>query len=62
MVDNLHRSKWTPAAIECYKKGCNCSICEIKNYIKSQSCQMKYVVIELVRVYGAPNKMAQNEP
>ncbi len=62
MFHKLHRSKWTPAAIECYQRGCNCSICPIKNFITSQKCQMKSVVIELVKVYGAPNKKAQGEP
>ena len=62
MRDNLHRSKWTEEAINCYKRGCNCSICPIKNFITSQKCQMKRVVIELVKVYGAPNKKAQEEP
>lgn len=53
-MDETHKSKWTPTAIECYKKGCNCSICPIKNFIKSQNCQMKKTVFALVRKYGSP--------
>lgn len=51
--------RWTTTAIECYKRGCNCQGCLIKKLIKSQKCQMKSSVIELVRLYGIPNKTAQ---
>ena len=46
--------RWTKAAIECYKIGCNCKLCEIANIIE-EKCQMKYIVIKLVEKYGAPN-------
>lgn len=52
--------RWTTTAIECYKRGCICSGCPMKDLIKSQKCQMKSSVIELVRLYGIPNKTAQN--
>lgn len=52
--------RWTPSAIECYERGCVCRDCPIKEFIKSQKCQMKSSVIELVRVLGIPNKTAQN--
>lgn len=51
--------RWTPTAIECYERGCNCSTCPIQKYIKSQKCQMKNTVIELVKILGKPNKKAQ---
>ena len=51
--------RWTPSAVECYQRGCICSNCPIKELIKSQKCQMKASVIELVRLYGIPNKTAQ---
>lgn len=46
--------KWTPQAINCYKIGCNCKLCEIANIIE-EKCKMKYIVIKLVEKYGAPN-------
>lgn len=45
---------WTQSSIDCYLIGCNCSICKLKK-IMSARCQMKQVVIELVRKFGAPN-------
>lgn len=50
--------RWTLSAIECYQRGCICFNCPIKELVKSQKCQMKASVIELVRVLGKPNKMA----
>lgn len=56
-----HRlQRWTPSAIECYERGCICVNCPMKKFITSQKCQMKSSVIELVRLYGIPNKTAQN--
>lgn len=52
--------RWTPSAVECYQRGCICSNCPIQEFIKSQKCQMKATVIELVKVLGKPNKTAQN--
>lgn len=40
--------------MECYELRCNCSLCQIKNIIESR-CEMKNVVVELVKKYGAPN-------
>ena len=51
--------RWTPSAVECYQRGCICSNCPVQEFIKSQKCQMKSSVIELVRLYGIPNKTAQ---
>lgn len=51
--------RWTPSAVECYQRGCICSNCPIREVIKSQKCQMKATVIELVKILGKPNKTAQ---
>ena len=45
--------RWTPTALECYKRGCNCEGCFYSG--SSQKCQMKASVLELVRVIGTPN-------
>ena len=44
--------RWTPTALECYKRGCNCEGCFYKDFFSgsSQKCQMKASVLELVRV------------
>ena len=49
--------RWTPTALECYKRGCNCEGCFYSDFFKgtSQKCQMKASVLELVRVIGTPN-------
>lgn len=49
--------RWTPTAIECYKRGCNCEGCFYKDFFSgsSQKCQMKASVLELVRAIGTPN-------
>ena len=46
--------RWTPAAKECYLRGCRCSGCFYENYFSKDKCQMKYTVLELVRQLGAP--------
>ena len=48
---------WTPTAIDCYSIGCSCSKCNLyKIYFENNifQCQMKQIVIELVRKYGKP--------
>ena len=47
---------WTVAALDCYKLRCNCSKCAVKPLIKSQPCQMKAIVIELIRTVGYPKE------
>ena len=49
--------RWTPTALECYKRGCNCEGCFYRDFLSgsSQKCQMKASVLELVRVIGTPN-------
>ena len=66
-LDKLFRSRdmgravavrrWTPTALECYKRGCNCEGCFYRDFFSgsSQKCQMKASVLELVRVIGTPN-------
>lgn len=49
----VHR--WTPSAIECYRRGCRCQGCTI-NLILGKRCRMKNSVIELVRQLGTPPK------
>lgn len=44
---------WTDEAKYCYASGCNCRKCT--NRFESQKrCQMRRVVLELVRRFGAP--------
>lgn len=62
MAYNFHRSRWTPAAIECYSRGCRCKGCFYEDFFTKSKCQMKYTVLQLVRQLGAPNKKAQEEP
>ena len=49
--------RWTPTALECYKRGCNCEGCFNRDFFSgsAQKCQMKASVLELVRVIGTPN-------
>ena len=48
--------RWTPAAVECYKRGCNCTGCFYSDYFSgSHKCQMKASVLELVRSIGTPD-------
>lgn len=49
--------RWSVDAINCYKRGCICEGCPIKNLISSK-CFMKSTVIELVKKLGAPKEMA----
>lgn len=46
--------RWTSTAIDCYKRGCVCAGCPMKELIKSQKCMMKSSVLELVRKFGIP--------
>ena len=48
---------WSTDAINCYKRGCICEGCPIREMIKSiDRCQMKATVLELVRIHGIPTK------
>ena len=48
--------RWTPTALECYKRGCVCEGCFYSDFFSAtaQKCQMKAAVLELVRTIGAP--------
>lgn len=45
--------RWSPGAIDCYNRGCNCNGC-LTDQIMEQRCRMKYAVIELVKTLGPP--------
>lgn len=45
--------RWTRSAVECYEIGCMCSRCYLP-LIMETPCQMKIVVMELVRKFGKP--------
>ena len=49
--------RWTPTALECYKRGCVCEGCFYSDFFSAtaQKCQMKAAVLELVRTIGTPN-------
>ena len=44
---------WTESSINCYKRGCNCHDCYIKDMLETP-CNMKATVFELVRKLGKP--------
>lgn len=46
--------RWTPAAIDCYKRFCKCKGCFYEDYFTKSKCQMKYTVLELVKKLGVP--------
>lgn len=49
--------RWTIGAVDCYKRGCRCPGCFLNGYFESQKkCQMKWAVIELVRLMGIPKE------
>ena len=48
--------RWTITAIECYMRGCVCKGCIYNDFFESEvKCQMKNVVIELVKKIGTPD-------
>lgn len=50
--------RWTPSAIECLQRGCNCEGCFYEEFFKRSGtltkCQMKAAVLELKRTIGNP--------
>lgn len=48
--------QWTKAAVECYQLNCECILCSIPRQMHSQKCQMKAVVLELIKHVGKPNE------
>ena len=52
---------WTTDAVNCYKRGCICEGCPIREMVKSLGrCQMKVTVLELVRIHGIPKRNGPN--
>lgn len=49
---NLY-SQWTESSKFCYRRGCNCQGCYVKDIIETQ-CFMKEAVLTLVKEFGAP--------
>ena len=58
--DEVYAKCWTEDSIFCYKRGCNCSGCYMKNILESDICRLKTAVIELVRKFGAPVEKEEN--
>jgi hypothetical protein len=54
-------SRWTPTAIECYKRGCVCEGCIYNDFFEEDKCQCKYTVIWLVKVVGIPDELKKKE-
>lgn len=54
-----YKYKWTSAAIDCFKIGCNCKKCSISEIMQTR-CKMKEIVLELVKKYGAPKTEDEN--
>lgn len=52
-MNNVYAAHWTEGSVFCYRRGCNCQGCYIKELLESK-CLMKCAVLELVRKYGAP--------
>lgn len=50
-----NRDIWTPGAIDCYLKLCNCSRCNIPEMMETH-CMMKYTVARLVLNIGEPTE------
>lgn len=51
--NNYREYHWTEQAIYCYKRGCICDGCFIKETIETP-CRMKRSVLEIVRLHGKP--------
>lgn len=47
--------RWTVGAVECYKRGCICKDCPTFT-ILGERCVMKNSVLQLVKLYGKPEK------
>lgn len=52
-MDKLFATGWTESSIFCYKRGCNCQGCYVKDLLESR-CLMKRAVFALVRKFGKP--------
>ena len=52
----LNLKGWTPAAVQCYQRGCVCKGCFYDEFFTADKCKMKSSVMELVRKFGAPGE------
>lgn len=50
--------RWSKTAIECYRRGCNCSGCPVKDLF-TEECRMKEAVLFLVSKNGAPTDLSE---
>lgn len=48
-----YASTWTEGSKFCYRRGCNCQGCYVKDIVETH-CLMKHTVMELVKKFGAP--------
>lgn len=54
-MNNIKWYGWTPAARECYERGCICDGC-LMSWTLGKRCRMKEAVLYLVREFGAPKE------
>lgn len=52
---------WTKTALECYNSHFDCDNCSINRIMKSQKCQMKACVLELIRQGKYPPNQEKSE-
>lgn len=53
-ISNSITQSWTEQALECYKIGCDCRKCSLKNGNYSFICQMPRVIDILIKGTGLP--------
>ena len=58
---NVYAAEWTEGSIYCYKRGCNCQGCYVKDVLETH-CRMKSAVFELVRKFGSPKEKNRFTP
>lgn len=47
--------RWSKASLECYQRQCKCEGCIYKEKLETnKNCNMKHIVLEMVRVLGKP--------
>lgn len=58
--DRKYASVWTIGAIDCYKRGCRCEGCAMREILETH-CEMKKAVFELVKRFGAPTEKKEEK-
>ena len=48
--------KWTKSAMGCYLRNCNCSGCYYNYLETNKHCNMKAIVLEMIRIHGKPSE------